>query len=222
LTWTEISGGLEINQIYKIGQSAINADLIALGQQDNGSAISDGSTFTTVYGGDGTECEIDYSNENYKYVCYVTGDIQRSTGGSYSPIAHTVNGITETGGWVTPYLLHELTLILCFAGFSNVYRTNNVKISSNTAVTWSAISSGETSKCTVLEQSPANVNIVYVVRSGAMKRTDNANAAAGSVTWTNCTLPGGNTPTDLEAHPTNSNIIYATANYDVINQKIKV
>lgn len=214
-TWTEISAGLEINQIYKIGQSATSDDLVIFGQQDNGTAVNSGNTISTVIGGDGTECAVDYSNSNYRYGCYVNGDIKRCTGGAYLPIAETVNGITETGPWVTPYLLHATDPNTMFAGFNNVFRTNNVKTSTYTSVAWSAISSGEVDGCKVLEQSPADVDVLYVVRAGDIQRTDNANDAAGSVTWSSCNLPDGLTPSDLEAHPTDPDIVYATAGYYV-------
>jgi PKD repeat protein/photosystem II stability/assembly factor-like uncharacterized protein len=214
-SWTEITGGLEINQIYKLGQSATNADLVIFGQQDNGTAVGLGTTITTVSGGDGSESLIDYSDENYRYACYITGNILRSTGGNYRAIYEAVNGLTEDGPWITPYIMHDTDPNTLFAGYQNVWRTNNVKTANHTDVQWSAISSGETVNCIAVEQSPANVDILYVVRSGSIKRSDNANATAASVTWTACSLPGGNTPTDLEAHPTDANIVYATAGYGV-------
>jgi hypothetical protein len=67
--------------------------------------------------------------------------------------------------------------------------------------------------------SPANVDILYVARGSSLKRTDNANAA--SVTWTSCTLPGGNSPSALAAHPTNANIVYATAGTKVYKSSDK-
>ena len=211
-TWIDISGGLGIAQIYKIGQSATNTALTMNGYQDNGTAFGNGTAFTTVIGGDGMECIIDYTNSNYRYGALYYGDIRRSSGGGYSTIAKNgVNGITESGGWVTPYILHETNPETMFVGYKNVWRSTNVKTGS--PVSWTAVSTGETGNCIVLEQSPANVNTLYVVRSGQMKRTDNANDA--SVTWTSCTLPGGYTPTDLEAHPTNPDIVYATAQYGV-------
>jgi photosystem II stability/assembly factor-like uncharacterized protein len=214
-TWTEISGGLEINQIYKIGQSKTIDGLVIFGQQDNGTAFTNGTSVTTVIGGDGTESVVDYSNANYRYGCYIEGDIRRSNGGSYLDIAVAVNGITETGPWVTPYMLDISDPNIMFAGFDNVFRTNNVKASVNTAVSWSAISSGETSSCSVLEQSPADPNILYVVRSGEIQRTNNVYASPASVTWAICNLPDGFTPTDLEAHPTDADVVYATAGYTV-------
>ena len=213
-TWSDLSGGLGIAQVYKIGQSATNSGITINGYQDNGTATCNGSAFTTVIGGDGMECIIDYTNSNYKYGALYYGDIRRSTGSGYSKIAaNGTNGITESGNWVTPYILHNTDPNIMYVGYKNVWRSNNVKASSASSVTWTVISSGETSTCTVLEQSPANNDILYVVRSGQLKRSENANAA--TPTWISCTLPGGYTPTDLEAHPTLANIVYATAQYKV-------
>jgi len=212
--WTNTSSGLAIAQVYKIGQSATNSALTINGYQDNGTASNNNSAFTTVIGGDGMECIIDYSNSSYRYGALYYGDIRRSSGGGYSTIAaNGSNGITESGGWVTPYILHETNPNTMFVGYKNVWRSENVKAASTYSVAWTKISSGETSNCIVLEQSPANVDILYVVRSGQLKRSDNVNGAA--VTWITCTLPGGYTPTDLEAHPTDQNIVYATAHYGV-------
>lgn len=216
-TWPEITGNLAITQIYKIGQGTSNTEYTLFGCQDNGSsATTNGSTFTTTRGGDGMECIIDYNNSDYCYNTYIYGSINRSTTGptgSYSSFAADgVNGIDESGAWVTPYILHNTDPNTMFIGYKNVWRSNNVHSS---PPTWTKISTGETSNCSVLEQSPANVDILYVVRSGAMQRTENANATAGSVSWTACALPGGGTPTDVKAHPTNANIVFATKGYNV-------
>jgi photosystem II stability/assembly factor-like uncharacterized protein len=211
-SWTDISSGLAIAQVYKIGQSATNNAYCINGYQDNGTAFGNNTAFTTVIGGDGMECIIDYNNSTYRYGALYYGDIRRSSGGYYYTIAaNGTNGITESGGWVTPYILHETDPNTMFVGYKNIWRSNNVRTGS--PVSWTNISGSESINCNVLEQSPANVNILYVVRSGSMKRTDNANDP--SVTWTSLALPGGYTPTDLEAHPTNPEIIYATAHYGV-------
>jgi hypothetical protein len=211
-TWTDISSGLAVAQVYKIGQSATKASLCINGYQDNGTASNSNSAFTTVIGGDGMECIIDYSDTNFRYGEIYYGDIyRRST--STNNWDYITNSITESGGWVTPYILHETNPATMFAGYLNVWRSTNVKAANAGSVTWTTISSGETGTVTVLEQSPANVDILYVVRSGSLKRTENANAA--TPTWTTCSLPGGGTPTDLEAHPTDPGILYATSGYKV-------
>lgn len=218
-TWPEITNNLAITQIYKIGQGASNPNYTVFGCQDNGSATtSNGSDFTTVRGGDGAECLIDHSDPNYCYVSTGGGRILRSSTGltsSYSELVKVgINGIPsgESGTYLAPYMLHETDASVMFAGYENVFRCDNIKAAT---VSFSAISSGETTQCKVLEQSPANVDIVYVARSGSLKRTDNANVTPASVSWTACALPGGSTPTDLEAHPTDANIVYATTGYNV-------
>jgi len=218
-TWTEVSSGLEIAQVYKIGQSATNSALTMNGYQDNGSSIRNGASFTTERGGDGMECIIDYSNTNYRYLTNPSGDIRRTTtgtGGTYSKIAgNNSNGITESGAWVTPYLLHKFSPDTMFVGYKNVWRSSNIKTSLSSNVAWTPITAGESANCIAMDQSPANRDILYVVRSGQIKRTDNANAS-GSVVWTTCTLPGSSyTPTDIKAHPTNPNIVYVSAHFGV-------
>lgn len=228
-SWSEITGNLAITQIYKIGQSATQSDLVLYGQQDNGSNASVGGVLTTTRGGDGAECAVDYTNTNYCFNTYILGEISRSTTGptgSYTNVGKTgTNGIgaDETGAWVTPYFLHKTDPTKMFAGYENVFRCDNIRATPATSVTWSAISTDETTTCKVLEQSSADVNILYVVRSGSIKRTDNANDP--SVSWvmgvTAPTLPEGKTPTDLKAHPTLANVVYAAAGYKVYKSEDK-
>lgn len=215
-TWTDISSGLAISQVYKIGQSATTQDQMMHGYQDNGTCVSTGASFTTIGGGDGFECYIDYSNANYKYRA-TNGGLSRSSGGGYSSIAtYATNGISDLSSvFAFPSILHKTNPNTLFLGYQNVWRTTNAKASPASSVSWSAISTGETVRCKVLEQSAADNNILYVVRTGQIKRSDNANDAAASVVWNSCTLPDGLTPTDLEAHPTDPNIVYATAGYGV-------
>ncbi|MBK8557242.1 MAG: T9SS type A sorting domain-containing protein [Lewinellaceae bacterium] len=215
-TWTQITNNLEIAQVYKIGQSATNINYTMNGYQDNGSAFRNTFAFTTVRGGDGMECAIDYTDPNYRYLTNPNGNISRSSGGGYSNIAgNGYNGINESGAWVTPYALHKFGPDTMFVGYKNVWRSSNVKASPSSSVAWGKMSTGETVNCIALEQSEANRNILYVVRNMQVKRTDNANDATGSVTWTSCALPGGYTPTDIKTHPTDANIVYATAHFGV-------
>jgi PKD repeat protein len=224
ISWAEITNNLAITQVYKIGQSTLTGNMTLIGTQDNGSAASVGNYFTTTRGGDGGECIIDYTDNNYCYNTYVNGKISRSTTGptgSYSAIAEIdLNGISdsEEGAWITPYFLHKTIANTMFVGYQNVYRCTDIKGSS---VSWEAISSGESSTCRVLEQSPANVDIIYAVRSGSIKRTDNANVAAGSVTWVSCTMPDGIVPVDLKAHTSDENIVYAVAGYKIYKSSDK-
>lgn len=223
-TWPQISSGLAIAQVYKIGQSAKNSNMTINGYQDNGAAFNNGTSFTTIAGGDAGEGVIDYIDQNFRYNASTTGNLRRTTSGNtYTSIANlNSNGITgESSYWLYPFLLHETDPNTMFLGYKQVYRSTNVKTSTATSVIWTAISTGETSTCRVLEQSAADVNIIYAYREGSLKRSDNANDVASSVNWTTCNLPSTSNITDLETHPTDANIVYATAGYQVFKSTDK-
>lgn len=210
-TWTDISSGLAISQIYKIGQSASNGNLLIAGFQDNGTASVNGTSWTTVIGGDGMECAIDPSNTNYQYGALYYGDIRRSVNGGYfNTIADNgSNGINESGAWVTPYCLQEGQPGTMFVGYKNIWRSTNIKAGSTSSVSWTKIGNwGSTTNIKVVENSPYDNGILYVGRSSQIYVTSNANSA--SPTWTTASSPGG-VVSDIEAHPTNPNIVYATA-----------
>jgi hypothetical protein len=216
-TWPQVTNNLNINQLYRIGQSPTNNNTVLLGLQDNGSfATINGTDYFCTRGGDGTECLIDYNNSNYCFNTYVLGDISRSsTGptGTYSNIASNgTNGINEEGPWVTPFFLHRTVPTTMFAGYKNVWRTTNIRANPASTVTWQAISTGETNGVIALDQSAANIDVIYCVRSGSIQRTNNANAAPASVTWTACALPAGLTPNDLKADYNDPNKVYCVAN----------
>lgn len=205
--WTQISSGLGIAQIYRLGQSASQNNLVATGHQDNGTFIYDGTTFTRVITGDGMECIIDYSDANYRYGETFRGRISRLDPAGHSYLIK--NNITESGAWVTPYILHNSNPNTMFAGFKNVWRTTNVKAADASSVSWTAISTGETSNCDAIEQSLADDNVLYAARGSVLKRTGNANDANPS--WTTCTSPSTSNITALETNDADANIVYATA-----------
>ncbi len=209
--WTDISSGLAISQVYKIGQSASNANMLEAGLQDNGTILSNGTNWTTIIGGDGMECAIDPGDVNYKYGALYYGDIRRSVNGSYfNTIADNgTNGINESGGWVTPYCLQEGNPSTMFVGYKNIWRSTNIKTASVSSVSWAKISTfGNSNNIKVVESSPADNALLFVSRGSSLFRTDNANATAPS--WVSISSPGG-TITDIEADPDNTNIVYATA-----------
>lgn len=214
-SWIDISSGLNIAQIYKMGQSASSKNLVINGYQDNGTAIYKYGTWNTEIGGDGMECIIDPNDTNYIYGALYYGDIRRSTnyGINFSAIADNgVNGINESGAWVTPYILNSANSNIMYIGYKNVWRSTNVKASSASSVAWTKISTfGTTSNLTDIESSPADANILYVSRGSALFRTDNANATTPS--WTTLSAPAS--ITDIKAHPTNSNIVYITAGTNI-------
>lgn len=212
--WIDISSGLAIAQVYKIGVSQITENTVINGYQDNGTAINRNSVFHTEIGGDGMECIIDPTDDNFMYGALYYGDIRRSTnnGTSFSTIAENgVNGITESGAWVTPYKLDPNNPNRMYAGYDNVWRSDDVKAPAPGAIVWTKISNfGGTSNMVDLAIAPSNSNVVYASRSGSGKFYYSNNALSASPTWSDLTsnLPSSSSPKDIEIDPTDHNHLF--------------
>ncbi|MGB1295231.1 MAG: T9SS type A sorting domain-containing protein [Flavobacteriales bacterium] len=211
--WTDISSGLAISQCYKLGQSQTDVNRVIVGYQDNGTGVFDNGTWRTEIGGDGMESAIDYSNSAYMYGELYYGAIRRSTNNGYSfgSIAgNGINGINESGAWVTPYVLHSTNPNVMFIGYQDIWRSTNVKASSTSSVNWTAISNnlGGSSKFNFIEHNEANENILYASKGSTLYKSENV--MASSVTWSTVSVPGGGTILSIETSPLNENIVYVS------------
>lgn len=214
--WIDYSDDLGVSAIYRIGQSYTNREVTVAGFQDNGMALWDNGVWSTIAGGDGMECAIDYQDPQYVYGSYIDA-VRRSSNygyGSNSTIADQgVNGITESGAWVAPYLLHKTVPTTMFLGYKNVWRTTNVRAN---PPTWTKISDNlggsNGSNIHKMDNSSADPNILYVSRSDdKFFRSDNVNDATPTWTDLSAVVPFGNNPSDVKAHPTNPEVVYVTA-----------
>ncbi len=214
-TWPYYTETMTIGQIYKLGVAQTVKDKVINGFQDNGTYTYTATGWLATGGGDGMECAIDYTNAAYTYYTIYYGDIYRRTNNASEVhvAGNGVNGITESGAWVTPFILSKSYHRRMFAGYKNIWRANNVlpggsihfdKISDNLA-------GSNGSDLAVLENSAADSNILYAARSDSkLFRSDNCLNA--SPVWTDLSsfLPAAVTATSLAAHPTDPNIVYMT------------
>ncbi|HRH67151.1 MAG TPA: hypothetical protein PLU53_12690, partial [Bacteroidia bacterium] len=119
--WTDLSNTLGIKQYYRMSQSASDPYLIYAGAQDNGTDRLSNGVWTPVYGADGMECIVDYSNDNNVYVSYQNGGIQKSTDGG-----NTFTYISpSSGAWVTPYIIDPVNPQTLYGGFYDVQKSTN-------------------------------------------------------------------------------------------------
>lgn len=214
VNFTEISSGLAIAQVYKIGQSQTNRDLVINGYQDNGTAFyRDGNWYTEI-GGDGMECIVDPTDETVMYGALYYGDVRRSTnsGATFSRIADDgTNGINESGAWVTPYKLHPTNSDAMVIGYRNLWYSTNVKSAATNAVTWTQISSLSTG-ATIrdIAIAPSDPNTIYFSRNSGSNFYRSTNALGGSATWTDLdgSLPANGFPRDIEIHPTDPQTLW--------------
>ncbi|MFI5218836.1 MAG: hypothetical protein ACHQNT_05050 [Bacteroidia bacterium] len=182
-TWTDLSDGLQISQIYRIGVSQASSRDVMAGMQDNGTRQLDDTIWYDRIGGDGMECLIDFADSNTCYGTYSYGLINRTTDNWNTqvtisdniPLDKTemqANGL-PMGAWVTPYVMHPLNSHLLFAGYSRVYKTNDRGDS------WKAISPFLTSdNIRALAVAPSDSNVIYAATFDTLHVTFN-----GGLTW---------------------------------------
>ncbi|HLN52959.1 MAG TPA: PKD domain-containing protein [Lentimicrobium sp.] len=210
ISWNEISNGLVISQAYKIGQSLTNKDYVINGYQDNGTSSYIGTEWVSVGGGDGMECAYDPTDDVYSYSTVYYGSIYRNQNhnGVGQIAGEGVNGITEGGAWVTPFLIDHEDGNIMFVGYDNVWRSTNIKTQYTSNVQWTKISSINASDLDVIAQSYANTNIIYTSSGNLLYRSDNVKDAAPN--WVNITesLPSNNAITAIETSPEDENTVY--------------
>ncbi len=179
-SWTNLSNGICVKQYYRIAQSASDPYTIYVGAQDNGTDQLVNNTWTQVFGGDGMDCLVDYSNDQNVYVSYQYGALQKSTDGglSFSDIA------PSSGAWVSPFAIHPTDPQIIYAGYEDVYK------SLDGGLNWSTISSGAFNDDIIaLEVARSNPDYVYAATFSQLLMT-----ADDGANWVNVTngLPVAN------------------------------
>ncbi len=224
-TVTTISNGLAISQVYRMGTAENNPDLMICGMQDCGSYVTSSNPWLHRFSGDGMNCAIDPDNASIMYASSQNGHIGRSMdgGNSFSTIAaEGANGITQSGSWYSAFVLDQFTSNIMFAGFKDVWRSNNVNTSSPSSVSWTNISAGQLSGkvIDVIEQSPVDGNRIFVTDEGGSRIFKTMNAYSSSPVWTEVTKPYNHRVTWIEAHPTDPDIVYFTITDVIYKHKI--
>jgi PKD repeat protein len=218
-SWIEITNGLPITQVYKIGQSATLRDKTLIGNQDNGSSTYMGDYWQFILGGDGMECAVDPVDANYSYATiyygYIARFYQNINNGTVAE--NGFNGIDESGSWITPFLLDEKDPDIMFVGYKNIWRSTNIKSPSTGQIVWQKISDGlggsNSQDMRALDQSPANSDILYAARyDNKLFRSDDCKDA--NPEWYDLTsfLPEAAGINDLECDPFNPDVVYISLN----------
>jgi photosystem II stability/assembly factor-like uncharacterized protein len=206
LSWTDLSNGLEINQIYRIGVAQTNASTILTGLQDNGTKLYKAGFWSDVKGGDGMECIVDHTNPNYMYATYVNGQISRSTNGGTSfatNISANIPGGQPTGYWVTPYVMDYANSAILYGGYDKIWKTTD------RGNNWTSISQVLDSVYLLqsLAIAPSNSNVLYAANRTKLWKTTNGGATA----WSPVTLIStSNSLTYVSVKDTDPNTLWIT------------
>ncbi|MCD6367374.1 MAG: PKD domain-containing protein, partial [Bacteroidales bacterium] len=176
-SWIDVSSGVTVLQIYRMGTAQTDPDISVTGAQDNGSMKRNGTTWNSILGGDGMDCLVDYTDEDILYAEYYYGYIYKSTDGGYNMNAVNLSP-AGSGAWITPYIIDWNDHNTLYAGFDEVYKTTDG------GNNWNTISSGLTGGTNLQNMTiaPSNSNYLYVSTYNNIWRTSN-----GGTSWTNIT-----------------------------------
>ncbi|OQY27646.1 MAG: hypothetical protein B6244_09990 [Candidatus Cloacimonetes bacterium 4572_55] len=165
-SWTDLSEGLGVHQIYRMGASLTDPSLMYCGTQDNGTSRRNATGWAQVIGGDGMECLVDYSNSNIGYGSIYFGNFYRTTNGGETFQAIN-NGVAENGGWVTPFIIDPENPLTLYRTTTRVYK------STNRGGIWTPISPPFTGMLVSLAIAPSDPNVLYTSHRESMYRTTN-------------------------------------------------
>jgi hypothetical protein len=180
--WQEISGTMNISQIYRLGLSSLTANKWITGHQDNGTSVWNGTTYNAEIGGDGMDCFISRTSDQVMFGETQYGGLRRSTNGGTSWSSAKSGLPTTDGPWLTVWKqdpVHDDTL---YCGYDGLWR------SANQGQSWTQLTNlpNTTADITEFAIAPSNNQVIYVVKSSGIYKTVNA-----GTTWTTVT---GNVP----------------------------
>lgn len=133
IIWTDITAGMEIGQVYRIGCSWLEKDAVIAGFQDNGSQVRTAPgnwQAPPEIGGDGMECMIDFDSAQIQYAAYTNGLIFRTFNrwqkcDTITKTIKDLSGNQLSGAWLTPYIMHPWEPEILYVGYREIYKSTN-------------------------------------------------------------------------------------------------
>jgi photosystem II stability/assembly factor-like uncharacterized protein len=173
--WTDLSGGLDITQFYRMGGSELESDLIMAGAQDNGSNRFVDGQWTHVFGADGMEAAVDPSDPFTVYASFQLGGLMRSSdrGQNWDFIGENV---PDEGPWVTPFAIDPNNPFRIVAGYTNLWISDDQGGNWGQASDWS---DAEKVRCIAI--APSDGNVIYVGRNDLIERSSIGGGAWESI-----------------------------------------
>ncbi|RZP18244.1 MAG: T9SS type A sorting domain-containing protein [Flavobacteriales bacterium] len=188
--YEDLTAGLGIRQLYKIGITQTPEVIITAGSQDNGSSFySEAEGWKDWIGADGMEGFIDKDNSSKMFGMIQFGGVYRTFNGG-----QTTSGIStpSQGNWVTPFEQDPMLTDVIYIGLNRVYKS--VASGNN----WTAISQELGGNLNQLKIANSNNLFIYASRGGLLFKTEDG----GATDWLQLPSPGGSI-NSIAIHPTN-------------------
>ncbi len=209
--WTKMNNGIQVTSFYRISSSKNNVGRIIAGAQDNASMYYNGTSWATIFGGDGMDNYLDPLNNQNIIGSSQYGTVYRSNNGGFSGIVVGSNPNFENAEWVTPIVADYNQPGVVYVGNENVVKSTNGGQTWNTLGTiYTNTTTLQNTEISALAVSKTNGNVIYAARrvryelglNGIVFKSTN-----GGVSFTNITnnLPDTLYYTGIEVSETSSN-----------------
>ena len=185
--FTDLTTGMGIQQVKRMGISKTDPVKIVAGSQDNGSMAYVDNIWKSFYGNDGMDCFFDPEDQSIIYSSYQRGNFIKSSNGDTSSV---VSKPESVGHWSTPFFGDENEGGVIYCAFTSVYK------SSDYGVTWEAIS--EILDGSNMQQgavSPSNNNYIAATSGSNLYLTTD-----GGTSWNNLS-PTLSQISSIDFHP---------------------
>lgn len=167
-TWSNISKGIQIAQIYRITNHPKSADTIIIGQQDCASNlfVKSDSSIKQIFGGDGMQSLYDPYDPATVFVCGAYGNLQKSKDGAK-------NFVLASPGqcmWLAPYAMNPKNSQTMYIGAKIGVRKSTI---GGEFLSWVNVSSAPVLDSVIaLAVTDADSNVVYAAKYNKIVRSD--------------------------------------------------
>ena len=215
VTWTALNNNYGVTQFYGGAGNATSGTIVG-GAQDNGTLRFTGNAqnWNAFFGGDGGFCASDPTNQLYFYGEYTDLRIFRSSDGGSGNDGFIVNGLADAGtnaNFIAPFILDPNNANRILAGGDRLWRSNNVKATPTTAVSWAAIKSSIGSLVSAIAVNPKKADEIWVGHNnGNVYTTTNGTAANPTWTQTGSGVLPGRYCERLAVDSANGKVVFAT------------
>ena len=203
-SWTDLTIGMSITEVYRIAGTPQNTNLHFCGTQDNGTFRRNASTnFDASAGSDGMECIIKYTDSDIVYSSAQRGGFRKSTNGGDSWSGLNVPG--DASAWISPMIMDPVDPEVLFFGRDSLYRSDD----EGATFQFLGMPTGADLNC--LAQGTSNRNRLYVSSNSEIFRSDDALVDGQQASWTDI---GAGLPnrfiTGIAVDPDNSFRVFVT------------
>ena len=183
VTYSDITNGMSISQMYQIGVGQDQAGQVGAGLQDNGTILLDNGDWEDMRGADGFEVYVsqnsDYDGGRLFYGSYQLGSFYRiDSNNNFTDIAGGGGeGANAQGNWETPFIKDPDNDAVLYLGKDGVFKSTDFGNS------WSSLGGPGAGNLDNIAVAWTNTDRMYISKEGSLWTTanggDNWSAVSG-------------------------------------------